>query len=352
MPAGLYVTGGGGGGGGGLPGARPRDYNSASGGVPGVTSPVDTITGNLGNFGNIINSLTGASTKALRDQYPEDYFSILGTLLGNTQRRAAGDISDLLPELQQSSAEAAVAGGVSGSGAQNTKLLRDMGLTRYGVENQALKDLSTLQGEIPTVRPFDPNDIIRQQLDAQERADLYAAAPSPEAAYQRAAAAAGGGGGSGSGTPGFRYNIPGGGGGGKTADFAFRGLPQMAPQFGTAMNPFGGSMGMSPAPYGSFGGGEDDFSDVLSVWNDNDFGGSTGYGGGNNFSTSLQNYEDFDPWLASLLDTGGGLNFGSDQGFGGRLDYGGGNSFYGGGEDFGLTDYGGGGGDYFDYWDA
>jgi len=290
-------VGGGGGGGGGITGAAPRSYNAASGGIPGVTSPVSTVTGNLGSLSDIINSLTQTSSGALKGQYPSEYFSVLGTLLGNTQRRASGDISDLLPELQQGAAESAVAGGVSGSGAANSKLLRDLGLTRYGVENQALKDLATIQGEIPTVRPFDPNDIIRQQLEAQERADMYAAAPSPEAAYQRAMQAAqGGGGGPSTGwkSGGVTYAPSGGGGWGTkpASPWNSSGPLSIAPQSGSAMNPFGGPTGLAPAPYGSInyaggnipgsygGGGQDNFDDILSLWNDEDFGGSLNYGGG------------------------------------------------------------------------
>jgi len=291
-------VGGGVGGGSGITGAAPRSYNAASGGIPGVTSPIDTVTGNLGSLSDIINSLTQTSSGALKGQYPSEYFSVLGTLLGNTQRRAAGDISDLLPELQQGAAESAVAGGVSGSGAANSKLLRDLGLTRYGVENQALRDLSTIQGEIPTVRPFDPNDIIRQQLEAQERADMYAAAPSPEAAYQRAMQAAQGGGGSpatGWKSGGVNY-APQGGGGRPPASpwqtgFSWGGNP-IAPQFGSAMNPSGGPVGQASLPYGSmnYAGivpgsslGWDDFSDVWSVFDEqptDNFGGSLNYGGG------------------------------------------------------------------------
>ena len=189
-----------------ISGASSRGYNSASGGIPGVTSPIDAITSNLGGLGGIINSITGSQSTALRDQYPDEYFSTLGTLLGNTQRRAAGDISDLLPELQQSSAENAVYGGLSGSEAENTKLLRDLGLTRYGVQNEAINSLGKIQGQIPTVSPFDPSGMIAAQIAAQERADLYASAPVPEDAYQRAMRAAGGGGG-GRTTPGLRYDL-------------------------------------------------------------------------------------------------------------------------------------------------
>lgn len=345
----------GGGGGGGIPGAAPRSYNSASGGIPGVTSPIDTVTGNLGGIGDIINSITSTQSGALRDQYPAEYFDVLGTVLGNTQRRAAGDISDLIPELQQASAEAAVAGGLSGSGAENTKLLRDLGLTRYGVQNQALQDLSTIQGQIPKVGPYDPSAIIGRQLDAQERADLYAAAPVPEDAYQRAMSAAGGGGGGG-GTPGKTYSVGGGGGARPTQRplSAPNWGPNMAPQSGTAMNPMGGA-GSSVAPWGTFTGNTglpagfwDDPASAIEdnfdpMWDTNpwagDFGGSLGYGGGEGYNSLMapqtqQNYADFDPWFASLLDVGGGV------------DLSGGGGFYGGGEDFGLAD----GGYYDDEW--
>jgi len=202
----------------------------------------------LGGLGSIINSITGSQSSALRDQYPDEYFSTLGTILGNTGRRAKGDISDLLPELQQNSAEDAVYGGLSGSEAENTKLLRDLGLTRYGVENEAINSLGKIQGQIPTVRPFDPSSIINHQLDAQERADMYASAPVPEDAYQRAMRAAMGGGG-GRGTGGFTINPGWGGGPARTADTIMRGAG--APTIGYGTNPNTSQRGGS-APWGSF----------------------------------------------------------------------------------------------------
>jgi len=327
-----------------IPGAPPRDYNSASGGVPGVTSPISTITGNLGNLGNIIGSITGSSGAALRDQYPSGYFNALGTLLGNVNRRAAGDISDLLPELQQNSAERAVAGGVSGSGAENSKLLRDMGLTRYGVENQAIQDLLGIQKGLPTVQPFDPSSIIGHQINAQERADLYRAAPNPEAAYQRANAAAGGGGGGG-GTGGVRYGSGAGAGGGGSVDDVLsrmggRGGP---PIIARGTNPYAG---VSPgsAPYGTMPGvgpsfGPDDFGipwddNFDPMWDSNplagDFVGSNEYGGGAPWSGWSPPWENqsagtnlnFD--LNSAFDTygpGGGGGFGASEDYGGGAGY-------------------------------
>jgi hypothetical protein len=332
-----------------LTGAPPTNYNPASGGIPGVTSPIGTVTGNLGNLSSIIGSLTGSQNSALRGQYPGEYFGALGTLLGNVGRRASGDISDLIPELQQSSAEAAVAGGVSGSGMENTKLLRDLGLTRYGVEEQALKDLGQIQSELPLVRPYDPNDIIRQQLDAQERADLYRAAPDPEAAYQRANQAAGGGGGGGTGP--IRYGGGGGAGAGVgTVDDALRrrmgggsGPPIIA--HGT-MQP--GQSPYEPAPYGTMpgtsspGGWDDILDPQYDPFSTNqDFGGSLSYGGGNSWDTygwnspandqTRENYETYDPWFASLLDIGGGNSPGGAGGNWQDMGLGLDNSYTGGG---------------------
>lgn len=297
-----------------IPGAPPRGYNPASGGVPGVTSPISTVTGNLGGINDIIGGITGQQNEALRDQYPEEYFGILGTLLGNTQRRARGDISDLLPELQQRSAEGAVTGGFSGSGMENTKLLRDLGLTRYGVENQALRDLGIIQSEIPLVRPYDPSGIIASQLGAQERADVYASAPIPEAAYQRALAEAN------------RGNVGGGGGGGSlrpptgrvgTADAALR---------SSGVDPYARVPGKPREPF--FWGPQPDVIPELPQM----------------APQTAQNYQDFEPWFASMLDVGGGLNFANPTGqptsplnFGGGIDYGGGEGFFGGGEDFGFN---------------
>lgn len=274
----------GGGVGGGIRGASPRGYNSASGGVPGVTSPFDVINSNMGDLSGIINSITGSQSTALRDQYPDEYFSTLGTLLGNTGRRAAGDISDLLPELQQSSAERAVYGGLSGSEAENTKLLRDLGLTRYGVQNEAINSLGKIQGQIPTVRPFDPSQIINHQLDAQARADMYASAPVPEDAYQRAMRAAMSGDGGGRNTPGLRFD-PGWGGGARAADPIMRGYGAPTVGYGTNQNVSGGSY----APWGSFpnavsGGGPGGDEEWLASI----FGEDQDYGGG----------EAYDPWLA------------------------------------------------------
>ena len=93
-----------------------------------------------------------------------------------------------------------------------------------------------------------------------------------------------------------------------------------------------GASGVSDAPWGSF---PNAASNYVGVQPQSDVAGE-GYDWWNspqNQQTS-QNYSDFDPWFASLLDIGGGV------------DMSGGGGFYGGGEDFGLSD----GGYYDDEW--
>jgi hypothetical protein len=275
-----------------------------------VTNPASTIAGSLGNIGNIIGGITGQQLEALRKQYPTEYFATLQQLLQNTQRRAGGDISDLLPELQVRNAEAGVAGGYSGSQMENTKLLRDLGLTRYGVEEQALKDLGLIQSGTPTVRPYDPAGVIGAITNAQERADLYNAAPDPEVAYRRARDAARGGGGGGGGGPGGAVRPGtmgggGGGGGGSVDDILKRygsGLGGYGPPIiarGTGPYPTGGGF----APMGSIttlpaGGavssGEGEYVDEYGYFGDPNYGDEYDeYGFAGNPNYGADEYDDY-----------------------------------------------------------
>lgn len=302
----IISTGGGGGGmAGGLVGADPRDYNPASGGVPGTTNPIDTILGNMGGITGIQTGLTDNALQLVRNMYGPEYFATLGQLQRNVDRRAHGDISDLLPEMWQRNAEAAVGGGYSGSAMENTKRLRDMGLTRYQVENEALAGQGKIFGMTPTVTPQDVSGVIGALVQAQRDADIYRSAPSPEAAYQRALRNVGGGGGGGGGVPGvIPGRLAGGAGASKVDDILKRmggnvfGPPIIARGTG-ASTPYSG-----PAPYGSIDYGDSADSYVGGGFEQpplQDFGGSLGYGGGA-------------PWTG----------FAPDIGFGGSLDYAGG----------------------------
>lgn len=172
----------------------PGSYNPAFGGIPSTTPPTQSfqnllggIEGNIPGAQNVIGGLTSASADALRRQYSPGYFGALDTVTGNIGRRAQGDISDLLPERQQAAAEWGIGRGVSGSALENSKLLRDLGLTRYAVEEQAAKDLNEARAATPVVQPFDLSRLvpdIGQQINAQQLADMLRSAPIPAAAAQ------------------------------------------------------------------------------------------------------------------------------------------------------------------------
>ena len=333
------VSGGGGGGGGSLGGAAPRNYNSASGGIPGVTNPINTVSGNLGGIGSIAGGITDQQLESLRKQYPTEYFATLQQLLANTQRRAGGDISDLLPELQTRNAEAGVAGGYSGSAMENTKLLRDLGLTRYGVEEQALKDLGLIQSGTPTVKPYDPTGMISSLINAQERADIYAAAPVPEEAYKRARDAARGGGGGGGGVGGGVRPATmggGGGGGGGSVDDILR-------RYGSGLGGYGPPIIARGTRVGGLP--DADYENPIT------FGAGGNYGAG---QTSVENFDEFADTAGQFGGAPNRIGSTSFEDFGDYEDYGGyddyeGSSDYG---DYGYEDYGGygggGGGEFYE----
>ncbi len=336
----------GGGAPGGLPGAPPGAGSDAAGRVPGTTNPIDAILGNMGGITGIQTGLTDNALQLLRKQYPTEFFALQQQALQNAQRRAAGDISDLLPEMWTKNAENAVGGGYSGSAQENTKRLRDMGLTRLALEKGAEESMKNVYGTTPTVHPQDMSGIIGALVDAQARADIMRGAPNPEAAYQRARAAAGGGGGGGGGVPGV---IPGrvtsaGGGASKVDDILKRmggnsfGPPVIAR--GTAE---GGGTNYGAAPYGSipYGNSADSYvgdSYAGPVGTATDFGGSLGWGGGEPFDYGN---------MGAGFNYGGlfGNNFGNEQpgSFGGSLSYGGDQGYDYGGMFAGM-DLGGGGG--------
>jgi len=246
----------GGGGGFGQP-PLPGSYDPRFGGIPSTTPPTQSfqdllngLLGGLNRAGPVIGGLTQASSDALRNQYTPGYFGALDTVTGNVGRRAQGDISDLLPELQQRNAERAVGQGISGSPLENSKLLRDLGLTRYQVERDALTDLQGVNRATPVVQPFDLSRLvpsIQDQLSLQQLANTLRAAPVPAAAaqnllnqanagLQRGYGGAGGYGGGG----GYGGNV--GGYNGTTTASGSSGTP------GAIVNRYGSSLGITPSP--------------------------------------------------------------------------------------------------------
>jgi len=189
---------GGSAGGGAGAGSIPGTYNPASGGIPNISSPseslanlINAISGNLNNLGPIISGVTGAENAALRNQYPSSYFDTLNTLMGNVANRAKGNISDLLPQLGQAAGEWGIGQGLAGGPAAASKLARDVLGSSYAVQQQALQDQGAIQNLIPKVAPYDIGRLIPQYSDQQWNdlmRKIYGSAPIPEAAYGRARA--------------------------------------------------------------------------------------------------------------------------------------------------------------------
>lgn len=179
-----------------LPGAEPLPgYTPAAGGIPATSDPIAStqhlIAGlmqNLPGIAQAIGGLTGASTAALRNEYPQEYFDTLGTLFGNVGRRARGEYADLFPLLATTSAESGVGRGTTGSPLSSLHLQGLLGRTQYDLEEQALRDLGLLKAAVPTVEPFRAENIVPNinmiEL-AKQLANLYRSAPNPEDAYQR-----------------------------------------------------------------------------------------------------------------------------------------------------------------------
>lgn len=178
-----------------LGGAPPRGYTPAAGGIPQVTDTATSLKnliaalgGNMGGVKDVVGGLTGASSEALRDQYPNEFFTGIGTGLENINRRLEGKISDLLPTINQEGAEWGIGRGVAGSPAYESKLARDVLGSAYNVQRNAQQDLAQMRNTIPTVAPFDVGRITPSydvQSILQQWADTLGAAPVPEDVYRR-----------------------------------------------------------------------------------------------------------------------------------------------------------------------
>jgi hypothetical protein len=197
-----YLQGFGGGGGGAVGpvqggpggGALPGSWSPASGGIPQTPVPAQSLAnllsgigGNIGALGSTIGGITSAQQKALRDQYPTEYFDTLSTLQGNVARRAQGDATDLIPMWGQNAAEWGIGQGVSGP-ALASKFAQDVFGGIHNLQREAIQDEATLKGLYPTVAPYDPARLLPgfdDQIGWEDVGNVRGAAPIPEAAFNR-----------------------------------------------------------------------------------------------------------------------------------------------------------------------
>jgi hypothetical protein len=180
-------------------------YNPAAyGSIPQIPLPSETaggaISGNLGNLGAIyklaqeVGSASGAGQAAQYGALLPGLAGYLGQAGGNVASELAGQLpADVINQIQQAGAERGIGTGAPGSPNANAAMLKALGLTSLGLEQQGQSDLSRLIGEVPVGPAFNPASMLvtpEQQQEAAAANALYRAAPDPYAAAMANLAAA------------------------------------------------------------------------------------------------------------------------------------------------------------------
>lgn len=183
-------------GGGNLPGAEPSNWSASFGGLPQVPSPGATagsaISSNIGNLGSIYNLggginafQTGQMNTMLGSMIP-DYANLRTQQSQNIGQELSGQLpQDVVSQIMQGAAERGIMTGMPGSGNANAAMLRAMGLSSLEMQQMGQQGLQTAIGETPLPQLFNPQSMLvtpDQVQQAQMAANIYAAAPDPEAA--------------------------------------------------------------------------------------------------------------------------------------------------------------------------
>ena len=179
-----------------LKGTGTQSGMGAYGAVPTVPNPIGSqgsaIAGNIGNLGGLYG-LTGSLNTQIAQQAALPYQLNLPNygamtkqssqnVLNNLQGQVSPDVS---AQLQQMAAERGVSTGSIGSPNANAALLRSLGLTSLGLQQQGEQQLSGAMQRTPTGQQFNPQSFLvspQQQQEAQYLASLLQAAPNPAAA--------------------------------------------------------------------------------------------------------------------------------------------------------------------------
>lgn len=244
-----------------LQGTGTQQGSGAFGAVPTVPSPAGTqaaaIGGNIGNLGSLYG-LTGSLNTQIAQQAAlpyqlnlPNYGAMTGQSSGNILSQLQGQVpQDVSNQLQQMAAERGISTGSIGSPNANTALLRSLGLTSLGLQQQGEQNLTGAIQRTPTGQQFNPQSFLvtpQQQQEAQYLASLYQAAPNPAAAAHAGLKEAQSGLAAGLGS-GFRPY--GGGGGGMTDALGFP-IDMFGGGGSSAMNlptVAGGALGTPSAP--------------------------------------------------------------------------------------------------------
>jgi hypothetical protein len=183
-----------------LPSGPVNYYNPAYGGVPTVPNPTATAgaanAGNAANLPGLENTAANVNTfnqGQLLGQYNmaiPNYSALTATASGNAAQQLSGQVpQDVINQLLQGSAERGVTTGMPGGANSNAAYLQALGLTSIGQQQQGMANLHQLSADAPIAQPFNPASMFvtpEQEQEAQMAANLYASAPQPAAAAQKA----------------------------------------------------------------------------------------------------------------------------------------------------------------------
>ena len=176
--------------------SNPQPGAGPYGGYPQVPDPFSSqrtaIGGNQGNLGGLSGLSTGVNTTIANNaalpyglNLP-GYQSMLGQSSGNILSLLKGQVpQDVANQIAQMAAERGVATGSIGSPNANTALLRSLGLTSLGLQQQGESELTGAIGRTPTGQQFNPASFLVSPGDTQASqylANLLASAPDPRAA--------------------------------------------------------------------------------------------------------------------------------------------------------------------------
>jgi hypothetical protein len=176
-----------------IQGSNPQTGAGPYGGIPQVPNPITTqlsdIQGNFGNLGNLGNLGTGLNTQiAQQAALPyqlnlPNYGAMTGQSSQNILSLLRGQVpQDVANQIAQMGAERGVATGSIGSPNSETALLRSLGLTSLGLQQQGESELTGAVGRTPTGQQFNPASFLvspEQSQEAQYLSNLLSSAPDP-----------------------------------------------------------------------------------------------------------------------------------------------------------------------------
>jgi hypothetical protein len=176
-----------------IQGSNPQAGAGPYGGIPQVPNPFTTQSGAIGGNTQILGPLstlgTGLNTQIAQNaalpyqlNLP-NYGAMTNQSSQNILSLLRGQVpQDVANQIAQMAAERGVATGSIGSPNSEAALLRSLGLTSLGLQQQGESELTGAVGRTPTGQQFNPASFLvspEQSQEAQYLSNLFAAAPDP-----------------------------------------------------------------------------------------------------------------------------------------------------------------------------